>query len=108
MNTTIDGFLAPYLNSYIPWLYIESYWWTVLGFAGTSIFGSRFVIQWLVSEKKKQLVVPAVFWHLSFWGSVLNLIYFLHIDKAPPIFGAIFLPVLYARNLMLMGKRKNG
>ena len=46
-------------------------WWTVVGLAGNALFSSRFLIQWLYSERKGRLVVPPVFWHLSFWGSLV-------------------------------------
>ncbi|WP_075090129.1 lipid-A-disaccharide synthase N-terminal domain-containing protein [Verrucomicrobium spinosum] len=98
-----DGFLQPYLDStFGHWLYIDSAMWTAVGFLGAAIFGSRFVLQWLQSEKEKKLVVPWYFWHLSFWGSVLNLLYFLHIDKAPLILGNCFLPFLYGRNIIFL------
>jgi lipid-A-disaccharide synthase-like uncharacterized protein len=47
-------------------------------------------------------VVPPIFWHLSFWGSSVSLIYALHIDKLPILLSFSFLPFLYARNLMLL------
>ena len=53
----------------LPWLYVDSRWWTAFGLLGNALFSSRFVIQWLHSEKTKELVVPPIFWHLSFWGS---------------------------------------
>ena len=94
--------MQPYLGAWVPWLYSSSYWWTVLGFFGNALFGSRFIFQWLASEKKKRLVVPAYFWHLSFWGSVVNLVYAFHIDNAPIIFGVLALPFIYGRNLVLL------
>lgn len=97
------GFLRPLLDSTVgSWLYADSSIWTLVGFAGAGIFGSRFLFQWLHSEKNKQLVVPWYFWHLSFWGSTLNFIYSMHLDKAPLIVGSCFLPILYGRNLMLL------
>ena len=96
------GLLAPLLSGIFPWLYADSRWWTILGLAGNAIFSSRFIIQWLASEKKKSLHVPPIFWHLSFWGSVLSLIYALHIDKLPIILSFAFLPFLYFRNLILL------
>lgn len=84
------------------WFYQESWWWMAFGLVGNFLFGSRFFVQWLLSERHKRLVVPPVFWHLSFWGSVVNLIYAFHVDKLPIILGFIFLPVLYARNLILL------
>ena len=97
-----QGFLQPLLGATFPWLYVDSYLWTVVGLAGNAIFSSRFLIQWLYSEKKKQLLVPPVFWYLSFFGSVISLVYALHIDKLPIILSFVFLPFLYFRNLMLM------
>jgi lipid-A-disaccharide synthase-like uncharacterized protein len=96
------GFLQPLLGTLLPWLYVDSRWWTVFGLLGNALFSSRFVIQWLYSEKKKELVVPPIFWHLSFWGSSVSLIYALHIDKLPILLSFSFLPFLYARNLMLL------
>lgn len=99
---TIDqNFLAPYLYSHLPWLYGDSWMWTVIGFLGTFTFGSRFVIQWWMSEKKKRIVVPAIFWYLSFFGSLMTLVYVIHLDKAPLILGNLFLPFLYFRNIYL-------
>ncbi len=68
------------------------------------MFGSRFFIQWLHSEKHKRVIVPPVFWHLSFWGSLICLTYALHLDKLPVILGYVFLPFLYARNLYFLRK----
>ena len=102
------GLLAPLLRGIAPWLYIESKWWTVVGLAGNAIFSSRFIIQWLASERKKAIHVPPVFWHLSFWGSVLSLLYALHIDKLPIILSFAFLPFLYGRNLALLKRGQPG
>jgi lipid-A-disaccharide synthase-like uncharacterized protein len=97
-----SGFLEPLLRPLLPWLYLDSRWWTLFGLLGNAIFSSRFVIQWLWSEKKRQLVVPPLFWHLSFWGSVVSFVYALHIDKLPIILSFCFLPFLYFRNLVLL------
>ena len=102
-KTETGGFLQRFLEPVVgEWLYVDSGIWTVIGFLGAGIFGSRFFLQWLQSEKERRLVVPWYFWHLSFWGSSLNMIYFLHLDKAPLILGNCFLPILYARNLVLL------
>lgn len=100
--TNPEGFLQPAFGNAIPWLYADSLYWTVFGLTGNVVFTSRFLIQWLRSERAKRVVVPAIFWHLSFWGSVISLIYALHVDKLPVILGYAFLPVLYGRNLVLL------
>lgn len=106
MDATNGTFLQPYLGTWLPFLYSSSYLWTFFGFTGNLLFSSRFFFQWLASEKKKKLIVPAHFWHLSFWGSVINLIYALHIDNAPILFGVIALPFIYGRNLVLLQRSR--
>src|SRR5438105_10925732 len=102
MNANGGTFLRPFLGDWAPLLYTSSYWWTAFGFLGNLLFSSRFIFQWIASEKRKRLFVPAHFWHLSFWGSVINVIYALHIDNAPIFFGVVALPIIYARNLVLL------
>ncbi|HET6433967.1 lipid-A-disaccharide synthase N-terminal domain-containing protein [Dyella sp.] len=102
-----DGLLQPLLGHALPWLYRDSRGWTALGLLGAGLFSARFLIQWLHSEKARKLVVPPVFWHLSFWGSALQLLYALHIDKLPVILSYAFLPVLYGRNLWLLKRSRS-
>lgn len=107
-STFLQSWLEPVVGH---WLYANSALWSAVGFLGAAIFGSRFVLQWLQTEKEKKLVVPWHFWHLSFWGSVLNLLYFMHLDKAPLILGNCFLPFLYGRNILFLragGERGRG
>lgn len=102
-----EGFLQPLLGALLPWLYRDSLAWTAFGLLGNLLFSSRFLVQWLLSERRRRVVVPAVFWHLSLWGSVVSLVYALHIDKLPIILGYVFLPVIYGRNLVLLARERN-
>ena len=104
MNT--GQFLQPLLSGWLPWLYMNSYWWTAFGFLGNAMFSSRFILQWLSSEKKQRVVVPPLFWYLSFWGSVINVIYAFHVDNAPILLGVIVLPFIYGRNIVLLKRAK--
>jgi lipid-A-disaccharide synthase-like uncharacterized protein/quercetin dioxygenase-like cupin family protein len=104
---TDGSFLEPILGETLPWLYVDTVAWTVVGLSGNAMFSSRFLYQWLHSERRKQLLVPPAFWYLSFWGSAISLLYALHIDKLPVILGYCFLPILYARNIALL-KKGNG
>ncbi len=97
-----SGIVQHLLGSHLTWLFRDSIAWTCFGFFGAFLFSARFVVQWLHSEKHQKIVVPPIFWQLSFWGSLINLIYAVHIDKLPVIFGVIFLPIFYARNLVLL------
>jgi lipid-A-disaccharide synthase-like uncharacterized protein len=95
-------FLEPWLAPFASWLYTDSWWWTVFGLAGNALFSSRFLYQWLHSERRGELLIPPAFWHLSFWGGLVQLIYALHTDKLPVILGSLFLPLIYGRNLVLL------
>jgi lipid-A-disaccharide synthase-like uncharacterized protein len=95
-------FLEPWLANAAPWLYTDSIWWTALGLCGNALFSSRFLYQWLHSERRGELHIPPAFWHLSFWGGLVQLVYALHTDKLPIILGSLFLPLIYGRNLALL------
>ena len=75
--------------------------WYVLGFAGQLLFGSRFLVQWLASERLRRVVIPRAFWYLSLCGGIALLIYALH--KRDPVFalGQLTGLFIYARNLTL-------
>lgn len=99
-------FLAPLLERYIPWLYSDSYIWTAIGLCGNVVFGSRILVQWLTTERKRKLTVPDSYWYLSFFGGMFSMVYAFHIDKLPVIIGNMAF-LIHARNLlyMLKGKR---
>lgn len=99
-------FLRPFLEGGLPWLYRESHAWTAFGLLGNALFSSRFIYQWLHSERRGRVEVPVAFWHISFWGSVVALIYALHVDKLPIVLSYAFLPVLYGRNLVLLRRSR--
>jgi len=75
--------------------------WYVLGFTGQMLFGSRFLVQWLASERHRRVVIPRAFWYLSLLGGMALLAYALH--KRDPVFalGQLGGTLIYARNLML-------
>src|SRR6185436_12459999 len=54
---------------------IDWHFWKVLGWTGNIIFFSRFFVQWIATERRKQVVVPLSFWWLSLIGSILLLAY---------------------------------
>ena len=75
--------------------------WYALGFVGQIMFSSRFIVQWVASERLKRVVIPGAFWYLSLLGGVALLAYAVH--RRDPVFalgqGAGLL--VYVRNLML-------
>jgi len=77
----------------------------VWGVIGQCIFTSRFVYQWLYSEKRKKSVLPIGFWIISITGSIMVLSYAIF-RKDPVLFiGQLFGTVVYSRNIIL-GLRK--
>lgn len=74
--------------------------WKVVGLTGSCIFGLRFIIQWIASERAKQSVIPFGFWECSALGSILTLSYFAiyRHDSVGILQTALPLPI-YLRNL---------
>ena len=80
--------------------------WLVVGFLGQGIFASRFIVQWIYSEKKGESHIPIVFWYLSIFGGIGLLIYAISRQDPVIITGQIFGILIYTRNLILIYKKK--
>jgi lipid-A-disaccharide synthase-like uncharacterized protein len=80
--------------------------WLIIGFAGQALFTARFLVQWIVSERKRDSVVPIAFWWLSLVGGLTLLSYASYRQDPVIIVGQGMGLVVYARNLMLVGKAK--
>ena len=46
--------------------------WLIVGFIGQTIFASRFLIQWVVSERASKSIIPNIFWWINFFGWVIG------------------------------------
>ncbi len=80
--------------------------WKVIGLFGQAVFASRFVVQWIVSESRKESVFPIYFWYASLVGSVFLASYAIYIRDPVFILGQSFGVVVYSRNLYL--RRRKG
>jgi lipid-A-disaccharide synthase-like uncharacterized protein len=90
----------PWING--KFLGIEWTVWKMVGWAGNVVFTSRFFVQWYATEKRKQVVVPAIFWWLSIVGSFLLLSYALFYKRDSVfIFANAFAWIPYVRNLII-------
>ena len=85
---------------------IEWHFWKVLGWTGNVIFFSRFFVQWIATERRKQVVVPLSFWWLSLIGSILLLAYGLWQRDSVFIFAYAFTWVPYIRSLVIHYRHK--
>lgn len=81
--------------------------WVVFGLAGQILFGSRFIVQWIASEKKKVSYIPVVFWYLSLSGGIITAIYAIHIRDTVFTIAQCAGLLVYARNLALIYKRRD-
>jgi lipid-A-disaccharide synthase-like uncharacterized protein len=82
--------------------------WTILGFFGQAFFAGRFLIQWIVSERRNESVIPVAFWVLSLFGGSLLLVYALYRRDPVFILGQGAGLVVYARNLALIRRKQGG
>ena len=80
--------------------------WVAVGFGGQALFFSRFLIQWIATERRRQSVVPTAFWYLSLGGGLVLLAYAIHIRNGVFITGQSAGVIVYSRNLWFV-HRKN-
>jgi lipid-A-disaccharide synthase-like uncharacterized protein len=80
--------------------------WLSLGLGAQAMFSTRFIIQWIASERAKKSIVPEAFWYFSFVGGFMLFMYALHrmdpvfiIGQGPGLF-------IYSRNIYLIWKNK--
>ena len=81
--------------------------WVLIGTLGQLVFFSRWIVQWLSSEKKQSSVIPVAFWWFSLIGGFITLIYAKHIGSFPFMLAQAVGLVVYSRNLILIYRRKN-
>jgi len=81
--------------------------WVLFGFGAQALFMARFVIQWIVSERRKRSVIPVAFWWLSLAGGVSLFTY--AVQRMDPVFmfGQALGCTIYVRNLVLIARRRS-
>lgn len=71
----------------------------ILGFLAQICFSARLLLQWIMSEKAKQVVSPSIFWLLSLLGSYLLFFYGWLRNDFAIIFGQLISYFIYIWNL---------
>lgn len=79
--------------------------WDLVGFVGQACFLSRFVVQWIVTERRRQSTIPLAFWYLSLGGTVILLTYSIHLGNLVFILGFSLNMVIYLRNLYFIHRK---
>jgi len=81
--------------------------WVTLGLLGQVLFTGRMIVQWLVSEKKKQSVVPPAFWWMSLIGASMLITYFIWRKDIVGFLGQGAGWLIYLRNLWMIYHPRN-
>ncbi len=84
-----------------------SIFWLCVGLTGQAFFTMRFLVQWIVTEKKRKSVIPTLFWYCSILGSLFLLSYAIYRQDPVFILGQSFGSIVYIRNLYFI-YRNNG
>jgi lipid-A-disaccharide synthase-like uncharacterized protein len=85
----------------------SEHFWLAVGFLGQAFFSMRFLVQWIVSERRKQSVIPVSFWFFSIGGGLTLLVYAIY--RMDPVFilgqgAGLF---VYLRNLYLIRRKQS-
>jgi len=78
-----------------------------IGFLGQGLFASRFIFQWIYSERKGESYIPVIFWYLSILGGIGLLTYAIFRKDPVIIVVQLFGIFIYLRNLILIYKKGN-
>jgi lipid-A-disaccharide synthase-like uncharacterized protein len=78
--------------------------WAAFGVMAQLVFGARFLVQWIASEKAERSVIPVGFWFLSIGGGLMTLIYGFARRDLVIILGQAFSIFIYVRNLILIAR----
>ena len=84
----------------IPWP------WLVVGFTGQALWTSRFVVQWVLSERHGRSVLPPAFFWISLVGAALLFAYAVYRVDWVMMAAFAFNPIPYVRNLVLLRRER--
>ena len=85
---------------------MREFLWVLFGLGGQLLFMSRFLVQWIASERVGRSVIPMAFWYFSICGGIILLTYAIY--KRDPVFilGQSMGVFIYARNLWLIRRER--
>lgn len=80
--------------------------WQVVLAAGQLIFFSRFLVQWIATERRQRVVMPVSFWWLSLAGAAISLVALVAMHQPVLILAQVVGMVVYARNLVIHNRQE--
>jgi lipid-A-disaccharide synthase-like uncharacterized protein len=95
------------LGTYLYDVFVTRFdFWLAFGIVAQLLFGARFVVQWVASERAGRSVMPLMFWFFSMGGGVLTLIYGIARRDGVIIIGQALSVFIYLRNLSLIFRER--
>lgn len=86
---------------------MNSSWWVYgIGFLAQGLFSARLLLQWIVSERAKEVLTPSFFWKISLVAAFLLFIYGDLRNDFAIMLGQCVTYFIYIRNLQLQGEWK--
>ncbi len=82
--------------------YGDSLLWLMVAVAGQMLWSSRFIVQWVLSERAGVSHIPETFWWISLGGNALMLSYAVKVGDPVWIAGLLLGPIVQVRNLMIL------
>jgi lipid-A-disaccharide synthase-like uncharacterized protein len=79
-------------------------WQAVLA-VGQLIFFSRFLVQWIATERRQAVVMPVSFWWLSMAGALVSLAALVALHQPVLILAQAVGMVVYVRNLVIHNRQ---
>ncbi|MDO5505051.1 MAG: lipid-A-disaccharide synthase N-terminal domain-containing protein [Pseudoxanthomonas suwonensis] len=67
--------------TWLAWTGLHMTPWKLIGLTGATLFGLRWLVQFLATRKARMPVIPRAFWLMSLAGSAMTLSYFLFSSK---------------------------
>jgi lipid-A-disaccharide synthase-like uncharacterized protein len=80
--------------------------WITLGILGQALFGLRFLVQWLASEKAGTSVIPPLFWYISVPAGMLLVSYAMWRQDPVFIINEGLCLIIFIRNVVMVRRRK--
>ena len=81
-------------------------YWLAFGFLAQGVWSSRFVVQWIASERAGASIMPASFFRISIVGAIGLFTYAVYRVDWVMMAAYLLNPIPFVRNLMLLKKQR--